>query len=175
MKEGVSTPASSTATSSQINLGMPPQQTTSLSKFIIDLRHIITYPQRFVRHAIHRQYIQIIRIGILKIDAHTPYTLLCRGSCNVRGISLRKETIQVCRNIFTGYAFHKERYCLSITAASFSREGSAWRLRTALEASRKVCRRFCSATVSYHFGRYKIDTGGKVGHLQTAIRHLRTA
>ena len=41
----------------QVNLRMTPQQFASLGKFLIHLRYIVAYPQRFIGNGIYRQYI----------------------------------------------------------------------------------------------------------------------
>ena len=150
---------------------MAPEQLTGFRKFFIDLRNIVTDTQRFVSYFIQRSHIQILLVGILETDAHPLHLLVCWRSYDISCIRPGKQTIQFLWNIFLKKFTDEESQRFRIPQKVFAGRfllsvqngigGQSEGMQSVLLRYRKP-----------HFGRYKTNSCGKIGHLQTTVVHM---
>ena len=157
----------------QVELRMAPQQFTRLPELFVHVGHVVAHLEPFVCQGVEGLYIEVGVVSVLKAHAHALHAA-SHGHHHVGGVGAWQEAVEGVGDILVRQKLDEESQRLHV-----AQQIVAHRLFFAIEHTIGRQAKSVQAVLLYNrkadFRRHVADAGGKVGHLQTAVRHLCAA
>ena len=152
---------------------MAPQQFTRLPELFVHVGHVVAHLEPFVCQGVEGLYIEVGVVSVLKAHAHALHAA-SHGHHHVGGVGAWQEAVEGVGDILARQELDEESQRLHV-----AQQIVAHRLLFAIEHTIGRQAKSVQAVLLYNrkadFRRHVADAGGKVGHLQTAVRHLCAA